>query len=538
MTSDSFNPYRTWLGIPAQEQPADYYRLLGVMKFENDREVIENAADMRMAHVRSLQTGQRGKLSQQILNELSAARICLLNSQRKAEYDERLRAEADLDSRAKPPLKTKPVDPRVHALKSPVPNPIALPVRAATVMESPESAPVPLLSRLPRWALPSIVAGAGLALITVFAVVLIAVSGRDAQSAHRSGAHRSTTSTPHAVGNETRVKVRDNIPDKIPPQSETPNQAQRPTAIPSRPKRDPAISKPPPATPPTEPAPLANATNVDLQEADRLAADQTIEIRPASSKTKKTDVTAERNKTKHSKDIQRELQESAPPAPFEGSVLRFYGHTFAEIANSRELVDFTRPLTIECWVRLDGERWNYWIAGNRWFERVGKGIRHLGWAIYVGKSGRGIQLNVYGTGLPAYDLTGKPDAWYHVAICGDGKRLSLFINGKPIGTAGARGPLPSPRKIYLGRVPNLDHVIPEYVPKRFKGDLHAFSISSTPRYTKSFQPSKRIPRDDKTQVYLVLNGGMSDTVSDLSGNGHHTVVHNGSWVATNRPKRP
>ena len=112
------------------------------------------------------------------------------------------------------------------------------------------------------------------------------------------------------------------------------------------------------------------------------------------------------------------------PAPFKGSVLRFHGHTFAEVADSRKIVDFTRPLTIEFWVRLNGERWDYWIAGNRTSEKGDKGIRHVGWAVYIGRASGRIKLNVFGTRLPPVDLTDMPNARRHIAICGDGRLRS------------------------------------------------------------------------------------------------------------------
>ena len=88
---ESFDPYHTWLGIPPEEQPGNHYRLLGVRLFEDKPEVIEHAADQRMAHLRALQTGKYGALSQHILNEVAAARICLLHRDKKAAYDAALR---------------------------------------------------------------------------------------------------------------------------------------------------------------------------------------------------------------------------------------------------------------------------------------------------------------------------------------------------------------------------------------------------------------------------------------------------------------
>jgi len=82
-----FDPYREWLGIESHEQPADFYRLLGIARFEADLTRIAAAADQRMALVRSFQTGPRVIYTQRLLNELSAARIALLSPPSKAAYD-------------------------------------------------------------------------------------------------------------------------------------------------------------------------------------------------------------------------------------------------------------------------------------------------------------------------------------------------------------------------------------------------------------------------------------------------------------------
>ncbi|MFW5835047.1 MAG: hypothetical protein ACOCYE_13220, partial [Pseudomonadota bacterium] len=66
----SFDPYRKWLGIPPEDQPPHHYRLLGIGLFEADSDVIANAADRQMAHVRSFQSGKYAELSQRLLNEL------------------------------------------------------------------------------------------------------------------------------------------------------------------------------------------------------------------------------------------------------------------------------------------------------------------------------------------------------------------------------------------------------------------------------------------------------------------------------------
>lgn len=90
--SDAFDPYHRWLGIPPAEQPPNHYRLLGIQLFEEDPDVIEAAGDQRMGHLRSYQSGRHSELSQRLLNEVAAAKVCLLNPQKKAEYDGQLGA--------------------------------------------------------------------------------------------------------------------------------------------------------------------------------------------------------------------------------------------------------------------------------------------------------------------------------------------------------------------------------------------------------------------------------------------------------------
>jgi len=91
---ESFDPYYKWLGIPPAEQPPNHYRLLGVTLFESDPDVIANAADQRIGHVRAFQIGKHSDESQRMLKAISAARVCLLNADKKADYDAGLRSAA------------------------------------------------------------------------------------------------------------------------------------------------------------------------------------------------------------------------------------------------------------------------------------------------------------------------------------------------------------------------------------------------------------------------------------------------------------
>jgi hypothetical protein len=104
--SAPFDPYHIWLGIRPEEQPPNYYRLLGIALFEDNIEAIRDAAEQRMAHVRTYQLGRHLQLSQKILNELATAKACLLDLAKKAAYDDSLRSQA-VDTSPPPPPKSR-----------------------------------------------------------------------------------------------------------------------------------------------------------------------------------------------------------------------------------------------------------------------------------------------------------------------------------------------------------------------------------------------------------------------------------------------
>ncbi len=101
---EQFDAYHKWLGIAPKDQPPHHYRLLGIDLFEADGDVIASAADQRMAHVRSFQAGRHSALSQKILNQIAAARVCLLDPKKKADYDRQLREQLSPPQRASPAI--------------------------------------------------------------------------------------------------------------------------------------------------------------------------------------------------------------------------------------------------------------------------------------------------------------------------------------------------------------------------------------------------------------------------------------------------
>ena len=90
--SEPFDPYHKWLAIPPQDQPPNHYRLLGIAEFEADADVIDTAANQRMSYLQDMATGPHVAESQKLLNEISAARRCLLNAEARSTYDAELKS--------------------------------------------------------------------------------------------------------------------------------------------------------------------------------------------------------------------------------------------------------------------------------------------------------------------------------------------------------------------------------------------------------------------------------------------------------------
>ncbi len=84
---DEFDPYQKWLGIPPQEQPPNYYRLLTLKPLEPDPGVIERTADKLTAYLEARSQGKNAAHAQRLLEEVAVARQCLLDSESKAAYD-------------------------------------------------------------------------------------------------------------------------------------------------------------------------------------------------------------------------------------------------------------------------------------------------------------------------------------------------------------------------------------------------------------------------------------------------------------------
>jgi hypothetical protein len=179
MTTAAFDPYHRWLGISPKYQPPDHYRLLGVDTLEDDLTVIEQAADRQMAHLRTHQSGAHPNEAAQLLNEVSAARLCLLNVDVKREYDRKFRAAGGSRPSAVRPATSPKKLIRATALPD-EPVPVVDVPQAPTVTVTRAKANARRPPR-PVWKNPAVIGSAAVGGLVLIVVVLAAVLSQDEQ---------------------------------------------------------------------------------------------------------------------------------------------------------------------------------------------------------------------------------------------------------------------------------------------------------------------------------------------------------------------
>ncbi len=255
--SETFDPYHKWLGIPPAEQPPNHYRLLGISLFESDQDVIANAADARMAHVRTFQSGKRSAESQRILNEISSAKVCLLNPERKTEYDAGLRGDSQLPRAAAsgPPRIPAPADPR-PPVKAADPGPVIEPVHSTHPRSADSSTRLPSPSSRPGWLLWVAVGGVPVILVGIVLIPLLMDGGEPVAG-------------PSPGENPPVEKPRERPPGKPP--------VLPPSKPPEKPAEKPAEKPPekPSEKPPEKPKPPPEPLFGPVPEADALAEAET-----------------------------------------------------------------------------------------------------------------------------------------------------------------------------------------------------------------------------------------------------------------------
>ena len=255
---DPFDPYRKWLGVPPQDQPPHHYRLLGIEAFESDPDVISTAVDGRMALIKNFQSGKHSAESQHILNEIAAAKVCLLNAEKKEQYDRQLRHQLK-ETKKRPPKAAPPGPPRRESRPDSEIPPLA------PIPQIDTSAAGTSVSHRARKGSPQqfylILAAAGV--LVVGLLVFLLTRGNDASAEPSALSKSSAEEGPGDVS----------LPEKT--------QDERVIVPPAEPPVDPPIGPPigPPMDPPVEPpvAPvdpwIDPASDPPASDPDRLLSD-------------------------------------------------------------------------------------------------------------------------------------------------------------------------------------------------------------------------------------------------------------------------
>ena len=85
--TQTLDVYRDWLKISEKARPLNHYQLLRLKMFEDDTAKVREHYRAMNAHVRKFAAGEFATQSQELLNELAKAMLCLTDKQRKGEYD-------------------------------------------------------------------------------------------------------------------------------------------------------------------------------------------------------------------------------------------------------------------------------------------------------------------------------------------------------------------------------------------------------------------------------------------------------------------
>ena len=95
MPQQKLDVYRDWLKISATNRPLNFYQILKLKTFEDNTAIIRDHYRKLNAYIRKFATGDYIDESQDLLNELAKAMLCLTDKERKAEYDESLGRKTD-----------------------------------------------------------------------------------------------------------------------------------------------------------------------------------------------------------------------------------------------------------------------------------------------------------------------------------------------------------------------------------------------------------------------------------------------------------
>jgi hypothetical protein len=559
--SDQFDVYHLWLGIPPEEQPPNHYRLLGLRPFEDNLDVISNAADQRRSHLRTFQTGKRSAQSQQLLNEVSAACICLLDPVKKLQYDAELRgsmAPAPFESANGPAATILPVIPAEASAASAVEPVVDLPGKPVAPKESNSAGEQRNTSVVLLLLVPIAIAAA--CLVFVAAGVGIWWFGRGT----RPEISRRTEASPAAGVMSSPGPI-------LPTSGET--RTTRPTATdppPSRPKPSgfvvppvapqpsSAPQSPPVLRPPMQQRPprIAWLPAGEAGYAIRNVEGRWIEYRETSQfgfdagpsnpafvqvndrlrgmelrlfndrlelKTPRQEwAILDRGRWVAEQDLpayarrppQANSATTLTRAMANAHALVFCGKESVRIPVPREIQAPNAAFTMEAWLRVDRfePQGILWATDNGSLEVSTRNVLHVGasTATLIGltQSGR----------RDAQQHLLKSETWTHVAIARSGDALQLYLGGRPL----IRTTLPP----NFALPANLNLGAPE---GGMCGIVRDFRISSGARYSAPFTPEVKLPADGTTLALLQMRAAKAE-IPDASGRGHNAENRGARWI--------
>jgi len=471
--SEHFDPYYEWLGIPPKNQPAHHYRLLGIELFEDNLNVIERAADRQMSHVRTFQTGKQALVAQRLLNELSAARLCLLQPDKKQEYDAALRRES-------------------QAAGSRPSAPAARPAASAAPLADPNQS-VP-----PWWWILELCVGL-VAILSLVVVISMLVNRGTPNGAKPSPAKPRGTSESRVADAQPPGARGNAPPSPAPGIAAAPPAADAPVPAPVPANEAPPVATtspatgaaPPEMTSPTTPATAAPATAPRTKRALRLNGRQAILI---ENSTGLTDLT---------RDFTAEMW-FRPVAQMPPTGYCLMGN--ASFAGSTEYNARLAGWLLTCLPSADASGTDNQLV--------------IQWGTTDNKRT-----------TAATSIAPLSAQWHHVAVCqriinnSDGE-LRVWLDGSPVIEQDLvlADIAASPLEMGIG-------VPPYYVAGTVVfTDVRAVRISTGPRYTVQFSPTGEFEADTATLGLLDFADERADRIADLSGNGRTGRIVDGSWV--------
>ena len=170
------------------------------------------------------------------------------------------------------------------------------------------------------------------------------------------------------------------------------------------------------------------------------------------------------------------------------------------------------PFTVECWFNArefanrvgllaKTEQSEYGIFASR---------GQLDASVFLGGSYKNVRP----------DLKLKTDRWYHVAMVYEGDSLTLYVDGKPEGRIPTK--LGMKRKVnWLPFIVGADPDIRGRTNSFFNGEIDEVRISKGARYSKPFEPKRRLTSDQNTVIFLDCDQAVGPFLIDRSSHGYY-----------------